>query len=263
MFDWAKFRTTKGAVKLHLILDHDGYLPCFAHITEGAVHEVKALKDDILDAFSIPEGSFVVFDRGYNDFKLFAHWIKSGVFFVTRMKSNTNYEVVKENSVLSGSNIRKDELIRLSSEKGKEECPYDLRRIEVHVDERDEIIVLLTNHLDFAASTIAKIYKDRWEIEIFFKTIKQSLKIKTFVGTSPNAVKIQLWTALIAILLLKYMKMLSTYAHWSLSNLIALLRFNLLSYRDLKEWLDDPYGSPPAVPDAIQLSLSLGQQAEG
>ncbi len=264
IFDWAKFRTTKGAIKLHLVLDHDGYLPCFAHITEGAVHEVRALKKSILQAFSFAKGSVVVLDRAYNDYKLFGHWIAKEVFFISRMKTNALYRVAKRLSVPEGSNIVRDQLIGLTSAVAKEHCPSLLRRIEVYDPEQDRVIVLLTNHLDFAASTIARIYRDRWEIEIFFKTIKQNLKIKTFVGTSPNAVKIQLWTALIAILLLKYMKMLSSYAHWSLSNLIALLRFNLFTYRDLNEWLNNPYDSPPTVPASLQLSLpGLGQQQGG
>jgi hypothetical protein len=261
IFDWATFRTTKGAIKLHMVLDHDGYLPCFAHITEGIVHEVKALKNGILGTFFFAKGSVVVFDRGYNDYKLFAHWITQEVFFITRMKSNARYRVVNRNKLPKGSTIVCDQLIRLTGAGAKSDCPYLLRRIKVYDPEQDRVIVLLTNHLKFAASTISRIYQDRWEIEIFFKTIKQHLKIKTFIGTSVNAVKIQLWTALIAILLLKYMKMLSTYAHWSLSNLIALLRFNLFTYRDLHEWLNDPYDTPTSMSEDLQLSLpGLGQQ---
>lgn len=265
IFDWATFRTTKGAIKLHLVLDHDGYLPCFALITEGVVHEVKALKQEILQAFSFVKGSLVVFDRGYNDYKLFSHWVAQSVYFVTRLKSNALYGVVKAKLVPPGAtNILRDELIYLTSEKAKKQCPHLLRRIEVWDEQNDRVLVLLTNHLEFAASTIARIYKDRWQIEIFFKTIKQNLKIKTFVGTTPNAVKIQLWTALIAILLLKYMKMLSTYPQWSLSNLIALLRFNLFTYRDLQRWLNDPYDSPPMMTEDLQLSLpGLGQHKGG
>lgn len=264
LFDWAKFRTTKGAIKLHLVLDHDGYLPCFALITEGIVHEVKALKNDIITAFSFAKGSFVVFDRGYNDYKLFSQWIGLGIHFVTRMKSNAKYRVVSRNKVPKGITILCDQIIRLTSAGAKADCPDLLRRIKIYDPEQDGVIVLLTNHLKFAASTISRIYKDRWEIEIFFKTIKQHLKIKTFVGTSPNAVKIQLWTALIAILLLKYMKMLSTYTKWSFSNLIALLRFNLFTYRDLTEWLNNPYDSQMFVPEDTQLCLpGLGQQQGG
>jgi len=122
--------------------------------------------------------------------------------------------------------------------------------------ENEETIVLLTNHVEFGATTIAGIYKDRWQIEIFFKTIKQNLKIKTFVGTSPNALMTQIWTALIAILLLKYLKFRSTFA-WSLSNLVAMLRYNLFMYRDLWEWIDSPYEPPPIVFEGEQLSLGF------
>lgn len=264
LFDWATYRRTKGAIKLHMVLDHDGYLPCFALITEGIVADVTALKNGIMKAFSFAKSSIVVFDRGYNDYKLFAYWIKQEVFFVTRMKSNARYRVLKRNKVPKNGTIVSDHLIRLTSEEAKKDCPHILRRIEVYDPQQERLIVLLTNHMKFAASTIARIYKDRWAIEIFFKTIKQNLKIKTFVGTSANAVKIQLWTALIVILLLKYMKMLSMYGHWSLSNLIALLRFNLFTYRDLQRWLDDPYDNPINMFEEIQLSLpGLGQHEGG
>ncbi len=123
-------------------------------------------------------------------------------------------------------------------------------------EEKEERIVLLTNHLFFGPTTIAAAYKDRWQIEIFFKTIKQNLKIKTFVGTSPNALKTQIWTALIAILLLKYLKFRSSFG-WSLSNLVAMLRYNLFTYRDLWAWIDSPYEVPPVVPTGEQLALAF------
>jgi IS4 transposase len=123
-------------------------------------------------------------------------------------------------------------------------------------EEKKESIILLTNHLTFGSTTISAIYKDRWQIEIFFKTIKQNLKIKTFVGTSPNALKTQIWTALIAILLLKYLKFRSSFA-WSISNLIAMLRYNLFTYRDLWAWIDSPYEIPPIVPNGEQLVLGF------
>jgi IS4 transposase len=121
--------------------------------------------------------------------------------------------------------------------------------------DNEQVIVLLTNHLRFGSSTIAAIYKDRWQIEIFFKTIKQNLKIKTFVGTSPNALLIQIWTALIAILILKYLKFRSSF-RWSLSNLVAMLRYNLFAYRDLWAWIDNPFEAPPFEKDIEQLSLA-------
>ncbi|HEY6406037.1 MAG TPA: transposase, partial [Ktedonobacteraceae bacterium] len=119
-----------------------------------------------------------------------------------------------------------------------------LRRVEVWNPDKEEVLVFLTNNLRFGASTVAAIYKDRWSVELFFKALKQNLKIKTFVGTSPNAVKIQMWSALIAILLLRYMQLKSRFG-WSLSNLVALLRMNLFTYRDLWAWLDHPFSTPP------------------
>ena len=131
-----------------------------------------------------------------------------------------------------------------------------MRRIEVWDEEKKETIVLVTNHLSFGSTTLATIYKDRWQIEIFFKTIKQNLKIKTFVGTSPNALMVQIWTALIAVLILKYLKFKSRFA-WSVSNLVAMLRYNLLTYRDLWAWIDHPYEIPPIVPTGEQLALEF------
>ena len=262
LFDWAKFRQTKGAVKLHVLLDHDGYLPTFAHITDGKTHEVTVARDVIIRDFDFPEGSIIVFDRGYTDYSLFAHWCRSGIWFVTRQKENAQYRVMEKYDVPENRSILSDKRIRLTGFYSKKDCPYELRRIEVWDAENEEVIVLLTNHFSFGSTTIAKIYKDRWQIEIFFKTIKQNLRIKTFVGTTANALKIQIWTALIAILLLKYLKALSTFS-WSLSNLIAMLRFNLFTYRDLNDWLNDPFEIPAFCPDDAQLTLpgfGLGQQ---
>ena len=251
LFDWATFRQTKGAVKLHLLLDHDGYLPVFAHITEGSVHEVT-----IAQGLSFPRGSIVACDRGYTDYALFARWNTEGVFFVTRQKHNADYTVVEERMAPQNRNILEDQIIMVNGYLSKKKYPYRLRRIEVWDEEKKERIILLTNHLTFGSTTIAAIYKDRWQIEIFFKTIKQNLKIKTFVGTSPNALKTQIWTALIAILLLKYLKFRSRFA-WSISNLIAMLRYNLFTYRDLWAWIDSPYEVPPLVPVGEQLALAL------
>jgi hypothetical protein len=253
IFDWARFRRAKGAIKLHLLLDHDGYLPVFVYITAGKTQEVRIAKEVIIRDFSFSKGSFIVFDRGFNDYSLFAHWCRSGVFFVTRMKDNTLYDVLTKNEVPKNSRILRDEIIYLNGVGASETCDHELRRIEVWDDVNHKVIVLLTNHLTFGSTTISAIYKDRWQIETFFKTIKQNLKIKTFVGTTPNAVKIQLWTALITILLLKMLKGMAKYG-WSMSNLVAMLRFNLFTYHDLMQWLDDPKHSPPFVPDE-QLAL--------
>jgi len=249
LFDWAKYRTTKGAVKLHLLLDHDGYLPVFAHVTEGRVHEVNIAK-----GLQFPAGSIVVMDRGYVDYEMFSLWASEGVYFVTRLKDNADFSVIEEHPVPERRNIIRDQTIRLEGFYSRQKYPDHLRRIEVWDADNEQVIVLLTNHLSFGPTTIAAIYKDRWQIEIFFKTLKQNLKIKTFVGTSPNALLIQIWTALIAILILKYLKFRSTFG-WSLSNLVAMLRYNLFAYRDLWAWINNPFEASPSVQEMEQLTL--------
>jgi hypothetical protein len=249
VFDWARFRRTKGAIKLHLLLDHQGCLPCWALITDGKTHDVRAAR--LLD---FAPGTIVVIDRGYVDYALFAQWTQAGVWFVTRAKDNMDYRVLQRRPVPERGNVLKDEEIVLTGFYARQKCPHRLRRIVVWDEQNEREIVFLTNHLDFAAGTIARIYKDRWQIELFFKAIKQNLKIKTFVGTSANAVQIQIWTALIAMLLLKILLLRSTFG-WSLSNLAALLRLNLLTYRDLWRWLDAPFETPATGPPPQQLLL--------
>ncbi len=251
MFNWAKFRQTKGAIKLHLLLDHDGYLPSFAIVTEGNVSDIK-----VAHQFRFDPGTIVVDDRGYNDYALFGKWTTQGVYFVTRMKENALYEAVGEKSTPQNRNILKDELIEFKDPKAREKCPYPLRRIEAFDPDKKEVLVFLTNHLDLGSTTIASIYKDRWQIELFFKALKQNLKIKTFVGTSANAVKIQIWTALIAMLILRFLQLQSKF-HWSLSNLVALLRMNLFTHRDLWAWLNKPFEILPVLYDPEQLKLNL------
>lgn len=261
VFDWAKFRKTKGAVKLHLLLDHDGYLPTFAVITEGNVHDVR-----IAQKLALPPGSIVVMDRGYVDFGLFGRWTEEGIWFVTRMKDGALFDVVESRAVPSSSKgVIADAVIELASDHGREACPHRLRRIEFLDEQTGRVLIFLTNHLGLAAATIAEIYKERWQVELFFRAIKQNLRIKTFVGTSANAVRVQIWTALIAILLLKYLQLRSKLG-WALSNLVALLRWNLFTYRDLWKWLDDPFDTPPLGAQPAQLTLALasvGQQTGG
>ena len=251
LYDWAKYRRTKGAVKLHLVLDHDGYLPCFGIITDGKVADVKAAHQ-----IHFAPGTIVVDDRGYNDYRLFANWTNAGVYFVTRMKDNALFDVIEEREVPRNRNILKDQTIRLSGTGAQEKCPHLLRRVEAIREDTGGILVFLTNHHGLGASTIAAIYKDRWQIELFFKAIKQNLKIKTFVGTSANAVKTQIWTALISMLLLRYLQLSSRFA-WSLANLVALLRMNLFTHRDLIAWLDQPFATPPDPTDNPQGNLAF------
>ena len=251
MFPWAKFRRAKGGVKAHVLLDHDDYLPRYVLITEARRSDVK-----MADAFPLNPGSIVVMDRGYNDYALFGKWTDEGIHFVTRLKDNAVYEVLEEGLLPANRNIRSDQLIQFTGEKAQKDCPSPLRRVAVWDAVNEREIVLLTNLQEFAATTIAAIYKDRWEIELFFKALKQNLKVKTFVGTSENALRIQIWTALIAILLLKWLHHLSK-AKWSLSNLASMLRMNLFTYRDLTAWLDNPFGTPPILPESQQLTLGL------
>jgi hypothetical protein len=251
VFDWAKFRRTKGAIKVHLLLDQQGCLPSWALVTEGKTHDVRPVQ-----TLTFAPGTIVAMDRGYNDYGLFGTWCRQGVNFVTRLKDNACYRVVSRETASVKGAIRADEYIELTGTGAQEKCPHVLRRVVVWDEENDREIVLLTNLLKLAASTVAALYKERWQIELFFKALKQNLKVKTFVGTSENAVKTQIWTALVAILLLKFLQMKSTWG-WSLSNLAALLRMNLLTYRDLWAWLDDPFGVPVEEPAAQQLVLAL------
>ena len=241
LYDWAKFRRTKGAVKLHLLLDHDGYLPSFAVITDGKTSDIRVARRLRFDP-----GTVVVVDRGYVDYQWFVDLGRQGVFFVSRLKDNAVYQVVEKRDVPQSRNVLCDEVIFFPSlAEPKDE--YFFRRVEIWNEEKQESIVFLTNHHTFGATTIAAIYKDRWQVELFFKAIKQNLKIKTFLGTSANAVYTQIWTALIAMLVIKYLQLKSTFG-WSLSNLVALLRHQMFVYRDLDTWLDNPF-QPPAPPE--------------
>ena len=241
MFDWAKYKRTKGAIKLHLLLDHNGYLPSFAVVTEGKHSEVAVAR-----GLRLEPGTILVIDRGYNDYEWFAEMTGEGVFFVTRMKTNTVYAVEAECEVPGSGNVLRDQIISLAALRKADEQPVLFRRIEYWNEEKREILVFFTNLLHLAASTIAAIYKERWQVELFFKALKQTLKVKTFLGTSANAVKTQIWTALIAILILKYLQLKSTFG-WSLSNLAALLRQQLFIFRDLWAWLNAPWEGPPAA----------------
>lgn len=231
VFDWAKFRTTKGAVKLHVRLDHDGYLPDFVIVTDGKVHDVTAAWK-----FPYERGSITVFDRGYVDYSLFKHIQSENAFFVTRLKKNADYTIIEERAVpaVADEDIVSDSIIGLKSN----EYPGALRIVRVN-DVEGRTIQFLTNNFELSAETISEIYRERWKIELFFKELKQNLKIKTFVGTSKNAVMTQIYTALISILLFKYMKVKSSFG-WSMSNLVAMVRMNLFTQKELWNWLNRP-----------------------
>ena len=251
LFPWANFRRAKGGVKVHVLLDHDDYMPSFVAVTDAKTHDSRISKEIFLTP-----GSIVAIDRGYVDFAQFRSWTERGVFFVTRMKDNAVYAVDEVRMPPKRRNIVSDEIVHLTGTAARK-YPGQLRRIVVKNPEKNnEEIVLLTNHLQFGASTISAIYKDRWEIELFFKTLKQNLKVKTFVGESENALLIQIWTALISLLMIKWLHHLSK-AGWSFANMATMLRLNLFTYRVLLDWLNEPFETPPIVPDVEQLSLAF------
>jgi hypothetical protein len=251
VFDWAQFRTTKGAVKLHLLLDHDGYLPCYAVITAGKVHEIQVARK-----LKLQRGAMLVFDRGYTDYSWFQHLTEEGVHFVTRLKDNATY-IVLERRPAAGAGVRADEIIVLEKQAHSQTAPF-LRRVRYWDEGNQRELVFLTNHLDLPAATVAAVYKERWQIELLFKALKQNLRIKTFVGTTANALKTQIWTALIALLAVKFLQLQATFS-WSLSRLIALLRQQLFVYRDLWRWLESPFEPPMELSeeDSPQLPLAL------
>jgi hypothetical protein len=245
VFPWAKFRTTKGVVKLHLGLDHDGLLPAFMTVTDGKVHDMTAAR-----ALELPKGSIVVFDRGYTDYAWYHQLNTEGLFFVTRQRKKARYRVVERRKVDKSKGLTSDQTIELTGAKARN-CPIALRRIGFKDFNTGIRYCFLTNHFHLAASTIAAIYKSRWQIELFFKWIKQNLKNKRFLGTSKNAVMTQIWIALCAYLLLAYFKLVSK-INCSLQQIIRLLQLNLFERRNLQALLR---GDPPE-PEVLPLQPS-------
>lgn len=206
-FSWAKFRRTKGAIKLHYQFDHGGHIPAFLVVTDGKQHEVTVARS-FLEL--IPDSIYCV-DRGYLDFAFFARISEEKAFFVTRAKENLAYTVTGQHEKSPLSAILSDEHIQLTQFYAKKAYPKKLRLIHHYDAETDKILVFLTNHFTLSALTIANIYKARWQIEVFFKWIKQNLKIKMFFGTSKNAVLTQIWVAMVYYLLLAYIKYQTRY----------------------------------------------------
>ena len=247
MFPWAQYCRGKGAAKLHMVLDGHTHLPHYAHITEGRA-------SDLAEARKLrwQPGTILVMDRAYLDYEWFQNMCDDGVFFVTRSRSYFHYEVLQDRAVPAGGVIVRDQVVRLGSPTWHTRMHSPVRRIEV-TRPGQENLVILSNHLNFSPKTIADIYRERWKIETFFRTLKQTMRVKTFVGTTANALKIQIWTALIALLLLKFLQIRSRLS-WSLSMLVALLRQQLFVYRDLWLWLEQPW-QPPEPPLTPQLLL--------
>ena len=246
VFDWAKYKTAKGAVKMHTLLDFDGNLPVYVNITNGKTADNKGAND-----IPLVKGSVIVADRFYNDFHLLNVWDSNEVFFVIRHKDNLQYAIIQENDLPENrhQHILKDEVIELKNEGSKEKYSKKLRRVAVWDEKNQQVIELITNQMNWSANTIGELYKSRWQVEIFFREVKQLLHIKSFVGTSENAVKIQIWTALITILILKALKAIAKYS-WHLSNLVGFIRLNLFVKIDLQLWLDKPFEDPKYEPSA-------------
>jgi len=234
LFPWANFRKNKGGIKLNVKLDHSGYIPSFVSVTTAQTHEVNSLKK-----MTFNKGDVITFDRGYTDFKLFANYCTAGIYFVTRLKKNADYKIVQRKETSSFKNITSDQIIEMKGFYTSKKCPLKLRRIRSKDPETGKYIVILTNNFIWSPTTIAAVYKDRWQIEIFFKTIKQNLKIKKFFGTSRNAVMTQIWIALITFLLLQFLKMFSSrkWTHFSLMKLIPTI---LTSRKDIWTVLNKP-----------------------
>jgi len=248
VFPWAKFRTTKGAVKLHVGLNHAGYLPEFVTLTEGRKHDVTVGR-----ILKFPKGSIVVMDKAYNDYTWYKQLTDNGIFFVTRLKANAKYRVVERREVLQSKGLTSDHIIEFTGLQIAKKCPVRLRRIGYRDPVTRKHYVFLTNNFKLAARTIADIYKARWQVELFFKWVKQNLKIKSFVGTSRNAVMTQIWIALCMYLLLAFLKFQSKLTK-SMQQILRLLQLNLFEKRDMMALLR---GDPPPnrMPDPDQMVM--------
>ena len=248
VFPWADFRATKGAVKLHVGLNHSGYLPEFVTITEGKTSDIEMGR-----TLQFPKGSIVAIDKGYNDYGWYKQLTDKGIYFVTRLKKNAKYRTLERCAVLKDKGLTCDQTIEFTGARTAKRCPVPLRRIGYTDTETGKHYVFLTNNFQLSAKTIADIDKARWQVELFFKWIKQNLKIKAFIGTSKNAVMTQIWIALCVYLLLAYVKFQSKLTK-SMQQILRLLQVNLFEKRDLMALLR---GEPPPrrLPDINQLVL--------
>jgi Transposase DDE domain/Domain of unknown function (DUF4372) len=250
LYPWASFRRTKGGIKLHTLLDHDGYLPAFVAVSPAREPDIKKAR-----SLSLPKGSIVVEDLGYTDYAWYAQLTAQKIFFVTRQKRNARYEVLENHKVNKSQGLFSDQTIRLTGAKSQE-CLIPLRRIAYRDAATGKRYVFLTNHFKLAAKTIADIYKERWQIEIFFRFIKQNLKIKAFIGNSENAVLTQIYAALIVYLLLCYLKFLCNLSI-TLQNCIRILQLNLFRTCAVQELFRPPEMIAENLCHPKQLTLAL------
>jgi len=246
VFPWADFRTTKGAIKLHVGMNHSGYLPEFVTVTEGKAHDMTVGR-----TLTFPKGSIVAIDKAYNDYAWYKQLTDKGIFFVTRLKTNAQYRVVCRHDVLKTKGLTSDQTIEFTGVQTAKKCPVQLRRIGYKDSETGKHYVFLTNNFTLAAKTIADIYKARWQVELFFKWIKQNLKIKSFIGTSKNAVLTQIWVAMCMYLLMAFIKFQSKLKK-SMQQILRVLQLNLFEKRTLFALLQDE-----PLPDKLNTTRQL------
>ncbi len=248
LFPWADYKLKKSAFKLHLGLDHDGLIPCFARVTEGRTSE-----NEIAREFAAAPGSVIVFDKGYNNYEWHNSLTEKGIYWVTRIRGNAQYRVLEERSFVINGKVMSDQVIQYSSTQRGRNRLKPIRLITYWDREADKEYQFITNHFDWSAQTIADIYKQRWQVELFFKWIKQNLRIKSFLGNSKNAVLTQVLSALCVYLLVSYLKFHSKLSA-SMQEICRLLHSNLFAKRDLSDLIKkrkpDKFNSP-------QLTLSL------
>lgn len=250
IFPWSKYALGKGAMKLHMGLDHDGFIPAFAVVTESRVMETTVARQ-----LTLPKGSIAVFDRGYSEFAWFKTLDDTGIYFVTRRRANTLYEVIETRPAGAGDGIVSDEIVRFTGAQAVKRGMPQLRLVTFDCPLTGKRYEFLTNIRHLAAGTIAAIYKSRWQIELFFKFLKQNLKLKGFYGTTKNAVLTQIWIALCVTLMIAYLKF-SSATGLSFQHILRLLDTNLFLRRDLLALL---HGKPPDPshhhPDQALLAL--------
>jgi len=249
LFPWARFRKNKGAVKLHTLLDTDGILPEFLEITDGKVHDSTVAK-----RVTIPPGSYLAIDRAYHDFEQYNVYNNNNIRFVTRKKTNAKYAITEFRKTDITKGVISDQIVEFIGFQTHKKYPNPLRIIRFFDSESEKELEFLTNDFDLDAITITQIYKARWEIELFFKTIKQNLKIKRFIGNSPNAVWTQVWIALIAYLIISYLKFIHQ-ANMSVQKLFQRIQVNLFERKPLYELVMNIKYKPPSSTNVHQYGL--------
>jgi hypothetical protein len=249
LFPWAQFRKHKSAVKVHTLMDLRGSIPCFIRITGGSVHDVN-----FLDELLIEPGAFYIMDRGYIDFARLYTFAKSMAFFLTRAKTNLDYTRIGYRMVDKTTGLRSDQTILLRGPRTSQQYPVPLRRIRYYDADTDKRLVFLTNNFTLDAITIAKLYKCRWQIELFFKWLKQNLHIKAFFGTSENAVKTQIWIAVSVYVLIAIIKKELRLGH-SLAEILQIISIALFEQVQLQQLLTEIPSQNKISQNYKQLSL--------